>query len=875
MPSALETLVKILKLEREQGCKNKAVIGGLSAYSEKWLQDAHKQARLPQHHILVDELADLMRAYDDIANLTERAKTISYMLDRITNRQPAPPEYQERLHLYEQSDVSTPPQKSERAEDKALPENRASDSYQSDAPPVAKKKEAQRTRKSTKSSSSGRTFTPQQDLPPEPRLARPPRKPRPALDPDEAAARLQALEQPVSVVKGIGPRIAEQFAKLGIHSINDALLYLPRRYDDYTRLNYISKLQPNTVQTVIGKVTHTEVRIGRGGRKDFFMLVDDDTGILQVIFFGQHYLIRTIKKGLHVVLSGKISIYGHRLQMTNPEWEYLDTENLHTVGIVPVYPLTEGVKARSFRRNMKRIVDTWADKMPDYVPEATLERVDLADISWTIRNLHFPEGHDHLEHARRRFVFDQLLLLQLGVLANRHEWQSVPGIPLDISDDFLEMFVQSAFPYELTNAQWRAIREIRQDMAAERPMNRLLQGDVGAGKTAVAIVALALTFAAGKQGAMMAPTSILAEQHYRNVQKAFEQVPLEHKPVIALLTGALTKGERESIYRGLADGSIDIVIGTHALIQDGVEFNELALAIIDEQHKFGVEQRRALRGKGVNPHLLVMTATPIPRTLALTFYADLDLSILDEKPPGRQKVQTHYVYSVARERVYEFVQKQVNEGRQAFIVNPLVEASETINAMSAEEAYQRAKDVFFRHKVCLLHGRMSPEEKDEVMTAFAKGEYDIMVTTTVAEVGVDVPNATVMVIENANRFGLAQLHQLRGRVGRGEYESYCILITDDKSPEAITRLEAMQATDDGFKLAEIDWKQRGAGEIVGTRQSGGGGLLLGEYVTPELAQLAQQEARTIFEEDPTLSLPEHRLLAERVRQIYHPQTDIS
>ncbi|MEL6527761.1 MAG: helicase-related protein, partial [Chloroflexota bacterium] len=357
-----------------------------------------------------------------------------------------------------------------------------------------------------------------------------------------------------------------------------------------------------------------------------------------------------------------------------------------------------------------------------------------------------------------------------------------------------------------------------------------------------------------KQAALMAPTSILAEQHYRNVTAAMEKIEGDFRPVVALLTGALTQSERNSVYRGLDDGSIDIVVGTHAIIQEGVRFNDLGVAIIDEQHRFGVEQRAMLRGKGSNPHLLVMTATPIPRTLALTLYADLDLSIIDEKPPGRQAIETRVMDPVARERVYNFIETHLDLGRQAFVVHPLVDASETVEARSAVEAYDELSQVFHRYRVCLLHGRMSPTEKDDIMNAFANHEYDIMVTTTVAEVGVDIPNANIILIEGANRFGLAQLHQLRGRVGRGEHKSFCLLMPDAYTPESEQRLKAMEDSDDGFVLAEMDWQLRGAGDLMGTRQSGGHILQLAEELSPELVALARQEARTIYEEDPYLEL---------------------
>jgi ATP-dependent DNA helicase RecG len=839
MPSALETLIKILKLERDQGCDNRAVIGGLAAYSVTWKRQAQAQARRPEHHVLAEEIGELLKDYEQIDSQLERMRQIDYMMSRITGRKPAPQKYKKRLQQIKQGDIEEEIPVLE--DDPKTVDSYGYDSYE----PVKTKRN---------------------DIAAPPRLARPPRPKRDDISLEEAKKRLHDLQQPVTAIKGIGKSTADDLAKMDLRTIQDMLDYLPRRYDDYTKLRYIRQLNPDEVVTVIGTVKNTRLRTGRSGRKDFMMVLDDGTAELHVTFFGQHWLIRQIRKGRQVVLSGKTSIWRNQLQMANPEWEALDSENLHTAGIVPVYSLTEGVGARSFRRLMKKAIDQYADLVPDAVPEPVLERSDLADMNWTYKNLHFPEGPDHYEHARRRYLFDQLLTLQLGILGTRREWQSVPGFPLTVDDGWLDDFIDSMFPYELTGAQWRAVHDIREDVTRDIPMNRLLQGDVGAGKTAVAITAMAMAVQNRKQAALMAPTSILAEQHYRGIEADLRNNWLDEdfKPVIALLTGALSTAERESIYRGIADGSIDVVIGTHALIQERVEFNELAVAIVDEQHRFGVEQRAALRGKGTNPHLLVMTATPIPRTLALTLHADLDLSIIDEKPPGRQPVQTQMLRPVERERAFSFIEGQIKQGRQAFIVHPLVEDSESIDARSAVTAYEELQQVFYQYRVCLLHGRMSPSEKDRIMAEFADGEYDVMVTTSVAEVGVDVPNASVILIEGANRFGLAQLHQFRGRVGRGAHQSFCLLIPDKLTDEAQERLEAMEKTNDGFQLAEMDWKMRGAGDLLGTRQSGGNILQIAEHITPQLVQLSQQEARTIYEEDPYLEQEQHQLLRERV-----------
>lgn len=938
MPSALETLVKILKLEREQGYKNTAVIGGLAAYSGKWMNDAHAQARRPEHHVLVDELYDILSGYEALETRDERHAKINYMLDRITGRVPPPPEYRERIpeapppvpnpappeaqvepevvHAAApepQAIAAEPPQAAaiEPRRDKRERDKNERDKGERDKNKRNKREEAKpvperaaekqhggqnRERSAFRGDSDGMSLDDdfsrfdvetggphkpaKSDIPAPPRLVRPPRKARKPIDTAAAADIMRGLNASVDKVKGVGPKMAQLLNKLGIFNINDLLFFLPRRYDDYTQLSQISHLQPNTLATVIGTVRHTEIRIARGGRKDFFMVVDDGTASMGVTFFGQFYLQRQVRNEQQVVLRGQTTMFQSRIQMTNPEIQYLEAEDLQKPGIVPVYPLTDGLNRRSLRKLMQKTVDYWADHLPDYMPEGTLDRAELADLGWAIRNLHFPESWDHLDHAQRRFIFDQLLLMQLTIMANRRTWQAVPSQQLQVDDEKLQTFIDSVFPFPLTGAQRRSIEDIRADLAKPVPMNRLLQGDVGSGKTAVAATALGIALLNGKQAALMAPTSILAEQHYRGLSAAFERMPAEllpreGKPVIALLTGSITSGERESIYRGLADGSIDIVIGTHAIIQEGVEFNDLAVAIVDEQHRFGVEQRGALRGKGTNPHLLVMTATPIPRTLALTLYADLDLSIIDEMPPGRIPIRTRVIEPPQRERAYHFVETQLEEGRQAFIVYPLVEASETIDAQSAVEAFDQLKNVFFHHKVGLLHGRMRPAEKDAVMEQFRNQEFDVLVTTSVAEVGVDIPNASIIVIDGANRFGLAQLHQFRGRVGRGGHASYCLLVCDTLMPEARERLTALEQTNDGFKLAEIDWKLRGPGDLIGTRQSGQAELKLLEQMKPELVELAQREARTIFEDDPELTMPDHRLLAERIQQLQDARSDVS
>ena len=703
------------------------------------------------------------------------------------------------------------------------------------------------------------------------------------------------MDSPTTDVKGIGKTYAQLLEQLNLLTIRDLLYSLPRDYVDFTELVAIRDLKAGQMANVIATITRVSTVAGNAGKKDIVVEASDTTATMSLRFFSQPFLSAKLRRGMQLLLRGRARYFRNMAQMANPEWEELDLENLRKVGIVPVYRMTQGLRPRHFRRTMKAVTDAWESKTPDPLPLPLLERNDLADLGWAIKQAHFPDGIDHMCHAKRRLAFDHLLMLQLALLGKRRAWQSAPGPQLNVDEDFAKKFMHDVFPYDLTDAQIRAVNDLKGDLASSLPMNRLLQGDVGSGKTAVALIALAIAFANGKQSALMAPTGILAEQHYRAVCESFTRISGENKPNTALLTSALSAPERDSTYRGIADGSIDIVVGTHALIQEGVEFEDLAVAVIDEQQRFGVEQRSHLRGKGGNPHLLVMSATPFPRTLALTYFADLDQTIIDEKPAGRKEIKTWVIDPAARERLNGFVVEQLEQGRQAFYIHPLVEKSESVETAAAVDAYEQLSQVFYRFRVCLLHGRLSAAEKDELMSDFAAGKYDVMVTTSVAEVGVDAPNASVMVIDGANRFGLAQLHQFRGRVGRADHQSYCFLIPDSSAEISIDRIRAVQAgdlsagdlsiaeqrlsameeTNDGFILAERDWQLRGTGELTGTRQSGHLKLDLLDPTFADLTAIAQQEALTLYEEDPTLKQPEHRLLAQFLRQHYPVAGDVS
>ncbi len=855
MPSALETLVKILKLEQETGYRDTAVIGGLKRFAEHWVGEARQQAKRPEHHALVNELAQHLAVYDQLTTAEARHESIKYMLGRITGRIPAP------ANLTASGPTADSPTQEKPGNEQV---STALTTKSLKAAPSPPKKEIMTPQKRTPSPAAAQRSRP-------PRRAR-----RPQLSPEEAAERFEALKTPVTVLPKVGDKMTEKLQRLGVETVGDLLFTFPRRYDDYTHMRTLNSLRPGEVTTVIASVRSVAKKQGRGGRPYLQFVLDDGTGLLRATFFGQLWLQRQFRPGSMVVLSGKVDYFRGEPVMTNPEWEMLERENLHTNRIVPVYPLTKGLSARTMRRLVREALSQWGPLLPDYLPESVVERTDLPDLQWALQQIHFPDSFEWLEHARRRLSFDELFIFQMAVLGSRRDWQSTPSVPVVASDEWLAA-VLDALPFQLTAAQERALDDIRRDLARNVPMNRLLQGDVGSGKTVVAALALAIAAQGGKQAALMAPTTILAEQHAKNITRLLHTLPGGDSTIVRLLTGNTSEAERQEIYSGLEDGRIHIVIGTHALIQSNVVFHDLALVIIDEQHRFGVEQRGTLRGKGTNPHLLVMTATPIPRTLALTLYADLDLSIIDEMPPGRTPIETRVLQPPERERAYAFIRSQVDKGRQAFIVYPLIESSESQEDVGAAvEGFERLqREIFPRFRIGLLHGRMSPAEKESMMASFAAGEIDILVTTSVIEVGIDIPNASVILIENAERFGLAQLHQFRGRVGRGEQPSFCLLMAGTRADEALQRLHAVEATSDGFKLAEIDWQLRGAGDLLGVRQSGIGAFRLAELMNPRLVELAQREARTVYTEDPYLEHPEHHLLAQRIRSLTSQRADVS
>lgn len=857
MGRAFKRLQRVLELEAKQGYQNKAVVGGIRQFATFWVGQARGEAVDEADLALVEQVAEVLMEYGRLPGPEARAKAIDSLMSRLHQRQ-------ERLG---QTGTAQPP--SARSQPAARPPER-----RGTAPaPVAKKHQAPQPKPERKVVEKRRVIPAAKET----RRARPGKWAKPAASAVPIEPDPEGLSQPVTSLKGVGQRIEQQLNRLGAYTIWDLLYIFPRRYDDYTLMKPINQLSYGEQVTVIGTVWETRARRTRNNQVVVQSVISDGTAKVQATWFNQPWLAEKLKAGMQVVLSGKVDQYLGRPVFQSPEWEPLEMEPLRTRRIVPVYPLTQGLNSNKMRDIIRTAVNQWANRVPDPLPADIRKRRNLVSLPGAIQQVHFPDNQEMLHRARRRLIFDELFYLQLGMQGQRQTWQSRPAAPLAVEADVMARF-REALPFALTGAQERVIGEIAADMARNVPMNRLLQGDVGSGKTVVAAAAMMIAVKSGAQASLMAPTEILAEQHFQGLSKLLLPLGIE----IALLTGSMSAAEKQEVYDRLADGRIQIAIGTHALIQEKVVFRNLALAVIDEQHRFGVEQRRALREKGIqtgdtqsHPHLLVMSATPIPRTLALSLYGDLDLSILDEMPPGRQEIKTRWLRPSERERGYAFVRGQIEQGRQAYIIYPLVEESDKIDAGAAVEEYERLQsEVFPNLRLGLIHGRLKADEKEEVMRAFYNGDIDILVATSVIEVGVDVPNSTVMLIENADRFGLAQLHQFRGRVGRGAHQSYCLLIAEDASVDAEERLRALEQSNDGFVLAEKDLEIRGPGEFFGRRQSGLPELRMASLLDVKMLELAREEAVTLFGEDPLLERPEHQLLREQVGRFWEQASDV-
>ncbi|HFL2402379.1 TPA: ATP-dependent DNA helicase RecG [Clostridioides difficile] len=669
------------------------------------------------------------------------------------------------------------------------------------------------------------------------------------------------LYKDVQYVKGIGPKKADKLNKLGIFTLKDLLYYFPRQFEDRNNLKKIAQLEDGekvTIKAVISSINTFSPKEGMTLTK---IDVKDETGSAKLVFFNKSYIKNTFRPGDSILVFGKVKKKFNNLELTSCELEYLTNSPKNTCRFMPVYQLTYGVTNKEIMSIIRTVLEDKELIIQEYMPQRIIEKYRLCSIDFAVRNIHSPSSKESLKIALYRIVFEELLILQLGLFVFKSGRNKEDGIKFETSKDLKKII--SALPFKLTKAQNRALDEIIQDMNLEKIMNRLVQGDVGSGKTVVALLALANCVLNGYQGALMAPTEILAGQHYISLTESLKDFGIN----VGLLIGSLTKKQKDTVLEQIKNNEIDILIGTHALIEDKVEFNNIGLVITDEQHRFGVMQRSKLSLKGANPDILVMTATPIPRTLALILYGDLDISIIDELPPGRQPIETIAIEKSKRDRAYNnLVRREVESGRQVYIVCPLVEESEAIEAKSAVELVEELRAEYFHDlRLGLLHGKMKSSEKDEVMRLFKNKEIDILVSTTVIEVGVNVPNATLMIIENAERFGLAQLHQLRGRVGRGSHKSYCVLIYDSKTDVCRQRMAIMEETNDGFKISEKDLEIRGPGEFFGTRQHGLPELKIANlFKHIKILKLAQQEARYILGEDNNLQLKENMALKKEI-----------
>lgn len=679
---------------------------------------------------------------------------------------------------------------------------------------------------------------------------------------------MKCLSRSIQYVKGVGPKRASRLKKLNISTLEDMIYFIPREYEDKSKFKSLR-------ECTIGEKASVKVEvIGAPNiirpRRNLTILkvpVRDSSNSGYLVWFNQEYLKNKFTIGKEIVVNGKINRNGMELQIMNPVFEEVGAMN--KVGtITPVYPLTRGITNNNIIKIIQYIIKNNLNEIEEFIPSDIINKYNLVPIRKAIKNIHFPENQDILEKSRKTLAFNELLILQLGLFSvKRNIFGKTNGIQFKKTGKVKEFI--NKLPFMLTNSQEKVLSEIEEDMEKDIQMNRLVQGDVGSGKTVLAVIAMYKAVLSGYQSVMMAPTEILAQQHFGSLHSYF----IDYNIKCELLVGSISTKRKEEILEDLKQGKIDILVGTHAVIQETVEFHNLGLAITDEQHRFGVRQRAILAQKGKNPDIIVMTATPIPRTLALILYGDLDISIIDELPPGRKEIETYAIGSNMIERMNKFVKKQVIEGRQAYIVSPLIEESETLRVSSAEEIYKELKDNIFKEfNVALLHGKMSSKDKDRIMEEFNNNEIQILISTTVIEVGVNVPNANIIAIYNSERFGLAQLHQLRGRVGRGKHQSYCILVNESNGKIARERMRILEKTNDGFEISEKDLELRGPGEFFGTKQHGIPELKIANLINDmAILKVVQQEARAILNIDPELKMKEHEKLREKIEKMFSTQ----
>ncbi len=677
----------------------------------------------------------------------------------------------------------------------------------------------------------------------------------------------EQLATPVQFVKGVGPHRAELLHRLGLYYAKDLLFLFPRDYEDLTDRRKIADLEEGKLQSVLGTVEDVDLRNTGTGRCVLGVLVRDGSGYLRGVWFNQPYMRDRFSFGQRVMLSGKPKMEGLAWEMVHPRVVHLaEDEEEPAAAILPVYPLTEGLQQWELRRIVRDALDSHVGLLDEAFPQMYLEEHNLLPLCQALPEVHFPTSRESLDRARRRFIYQELFILQLGLAVKRQQQRTERQAPTMEATAKIDARIRRLFPFELTASQEQAIAEISADMAQQVPMNRLLQGDVGSGKTIVAVYAMLLAVAHGCQAVLMAPTEVLARQHALTLDRLLAASHVRR----GLLVGGLAQRERNELLLRIAAGEIDVLVGTHAVIQEGVVFRKLGLVVIDEQHKFGVRQRATLKQAGIDPHYLVMTATPIPRTVTMTLFGDLEVSTLRDMPPGRQKVNTYQVPEAERPKWWDFFCEKLRQGRQGYVIAPLVEESDAIQAASLETAYESlANGPLEPFRLGLIHGRMGPEEKDAAMDRFRRGETQVLVSTSVVEVGVDVPNATLMTIEGGERFGLAQLHQLRGRVSRGTFPGFCGVFADPQTDEAGQRLKAFISTTDGFRLAEIDFQLRGPGELFGTRQHGLPPFRIADLLRDsEILDEARRDAQSLVATDPGLSQPDHARLRRLVLTRY-------